>query len=169
VTQWLLQFIRRTSQSDRCLSCDFVIFQMEPPGRQLYVYCVEWIHYTVCSLVLNLVPGIVSGTKRDCTCTARTVVQWHNCRYSEVTYTFYPSSLSHVCVKDFMMTWQDGGSNSDTTVDLVFPLKTQKKKSSSLRGFNLIEIFLFVFQSDLNTDTLYLPPPLSLPLLGFVH
>ena len=25
-------------------------------------------HYT-CSLVLNLVPGIVSGTKRDCTCT----------------------------------------------------------------------------------------------------
>jgi hypothetical protein len=26
------------------------------------------------SLVINLVSGIVSGTKRDCTCTARTVV-----------------------------------------------------------------------------------------------
>jgi len=30
-------------------------------------------HYT-CSLVLNLVTGIVSGTKRDCTCSARAVV-----------------------------------------------------------------------------------------------
>ena len=52
------------------------------PGMSYGTVCVLHVqlysefttHYTY-SLVLNLVPGIVTGTKRDCTCTVRTVVQ----------------------------------------------------------------------------------------------
>ncbi len=36
--------------------------------------CSEFTTHRTYSLVLNLVPGIVSGTKRDCTSTTRVVV-----------------------------------------------------------------------------------------------
>jgi len=38
--------------------------------------CSEFTSHWTCTVVLNLVPGIVSGTKRDCTCTPRAVVSW---------------------------------------------------------------------------------------------
>ena len=51
---------------------------------------VQWrseftIHW---SLILNLVPGIVSGTKRDSTCTVRAVLQWIH--YTTTRVVRYP-------------------------------------------------------------------------------
>ena len=45
-------------------------------GLHVHVqFCSEFTVHCTYSLVLNLVPGIVSGTKRDFTCTGRVVVQ----------------------------------------------------------------------------------------------
>ena len=89
------------------LSCTLYDYTWYFPGiphgtvRVLHVQlCNEFTTHWKCSLVLNLVPGIVSGTKRDCTCTARSVVQWihyttDNCTWSVVSLIFPTWSSRH--------------------------------------------------------------------------
>ena len=53
------------------------------PTRVLHTQlCSEFTTHWSFSLVIKFVPGIVSGTKRDCTWTPRVVVQWIHCTTS---------------------------------------------------------------------------------------
>jgi hypothetical protein len=71
--------------------------------RTLYVQlCNEFTtHYTY-SLVLNLVPGIVCGTKRDYTCSCD-VNSLHNCKFSEVSVSDLDQRRPHY----FRSQWLD--------------------------------------------------------------
>ncbi len=63
--------------------------------------CSEFtLHYTY-SLVLNLVPGILSGTKRDCTCTTRVIVEWiHHTTTRGIHHPW--NELGDIEIKDFV-------------------------------------------------------------------